>query len=166
MAFLAKFHSLQSLLILNREINSNPVLMRRISPLLAFLLLLQSCNVYHPERLTIAEAVAANNKVKVITADDRKLKFQRLEWENEQLIGVATRNSMSGGKLKGMSAQAQGDLLLVDLSQGNIEEIRRRNNTLSTVLSIVVPAVTAAAAILIVAFYIGMSQDDFSFGSK
>lgn len=48
-------------------VESSGFIMRKISPFLAFLLLLQSCNVYHPEKLTVAEAVAANNRIKVIT---------------------------------------------------------------------------------------------------
>ena len=107
------------------------------------LLILQSCSVYHSGSLSVEEAVAADNKVKVITADEQKLKFRRLKMENEQLTGVTKPVSATAKKLAGMPSQAQGRFLEIDISEVEIEKIKLRNNTLSTIINIGTPLVVA-----------------------
>lgn len=124
--------------------------MKNFTFLLALLLLLQSCNVYHPERLTAAEAVAANDRVKVVTPD-QKFRFKRLEQKDQKLIGITNRGSVTSKKVIGLPIETNADLLKVDISQLNIEEIRRRNNTASTLLSIVVPVVAVLGGIIALA---------------
>lgn len=120
--------------------------MKKISILLVFLILLQSCNVYHIPT-TVEGAVTADSKAKVITTNHQKYKFKRLEKENNRLIGITKPGSSTARKLAGMPAEIDGKYLKIDLSNVKIEEIKLRNSSTSTILTVV-----AIAGILFVAF--------------
>ena len=106
------------------------------------------------------EAVAAEKKVKVITTNDQKYKFKRLEDENGRLIGITKSGSSTATKLAGMPATIAGKYIRFDLSGVEIEEIRLRNESSSTVVTVV-----AVAASLVVAYcitlFIALSSGGF-----
>lgn len=121
--------------------------MKKIPFLLALLLLLQSCNVYN-KPTSLEAAVVADEKVKVITTNDQKYIFKRLVYENDRLIGIAKRGSVTATKLAGMPAETDGKFTRFDISNVEIDEIILRNESSSTVLTVV-----TVAASLVVAFY-------------
>lgn len=121
--------------------------MKKISLLLSFLFLLQSCSVYRSPT-SLDEAVAADKKVKVVTADEKKYRFKRLERENDRLYGITGKGSVTAKRVVGLPATYNGDLLKVDLSQVAIEEVRLRNNILSAMLNIAIPIVALAAGLV------------------
>ena len=133
--------------------------MKQFSSLLALLLLLQACSVYHSGSVSVKEAVAAEKKVKIITADQQKYRFKRLELEGGHLTGITKPRSATAKKLAGMPAKFDGKYLEVDLSDMDIEEVRLRNKFHSTASTIVVIAVSAMLVYFIV-FLIGFSQAD------
>lgn len=102
--------------------------MKKISIFLVLLLLLQSCSVYN-RPTTVETAVVADQKAKVITTDNQKYKFKRLEKKNNRLIGITTVGSSTAKKIAGMPAVIEGKKLKVDLSKVDIEEIRLRNES-------------------------------------
>lgn len=132
-----------------RTTNSAHMNMKAISLLLVFLLLLQSCIVYNGPSISVEEAVASEKRAKVITADDQKLKFNRLENKNDRLIGITKLRSSTAKKLAGMPAKIDGKYLEVDLSSLDIEEIKLRDKSGSTVLTAI-----AIAGALVVIWYI------------
>jgi|SRR5690606_26750470 len=115
--------------------------MKNISYLLVFLILMQSCNVYDAP-ISVDAAVAADRKAKVITTDNQKYKFRRLENKNDRLIGVTKKGSPTAGKLAGAPSEMVGNYLEIDLSSLDIEKIRLRNKAGSVVLTIVAIAGT------------------------
>ena len=125
--------------------------MKKFSILFALLLMLQSCSVYHSGTVSVDEAVAAESKVKVITEDHEKYKFQRLEKENDHLVGYVKPLSGTAKKLTDMPSQPEGRFLKVDLSNIAVETIKLRNNTLSTIINIAIPVVAVVAPIAVVA---------------
>lgn len=137
--------------------------MKKLSSLLAILLLLQSCSVYHPGSVSVHDAVAASGKVKIITEDQKRYKFRRLEQENDRLIGITKRGSAAAKKAVGLPATYQGKVLKVDLSDVGIEEIKLRNNSLSTILSIAIPIVLAFGGLIGLA---AIFMDDTNWGVK
>ena len=139
--------------------------MRNSSILLAILLLLlQSCNVYNIPA-TAGEAIAEEEKVKVITADNQKYIFRRLENKNSRLVGITKSTSSTARKMAGMPAEFDGEFLHYDLSNLAIEEIRLRNESSSTGLTIV----TVVGALLLAAFIIAaisVASSDWGFGDS
>ena len=125
--------------------------MKKLFLLLVSLFLLQSCSVYHSEPISVEQAVAAESKVKVITEDHTKYKFQRLEKENDHLVGYVKPLSGTANKLEGLPSEPDGRFLKVDLSNIAVETIKLRNNTLSTIINVAIPVVAVVAPIAIVA---------------
>ncbi|MHA6279388.1 hypothetical protein ACXYMT_04330 [Salinimicrobium sp. CAU 1759] len=123
--------------------------MKNLYPFLLILLFLQSCSVYHSKSLSAEEAVAANNKVKVVTAQEQKLKFRKLTMENEQLSGLTKPGSATAKKLDGLPSQPQGRFVKIDISEVDIEKIKLRNNTLSTIINIATPLVVVFTGLVV-----------------
>lgn len=134
--------------------------MKRISIFLAFLLLLQSCNVYN-KPATVETAVAADEKVKVFTTDEKKYKFRRLENKNDRLIGITKEGSSTAQKLAGMPAQIDGKYVEFDISKVEIDRVLLRNKSSSTVLTVVAVAASMVVGYIVYAFMSMALSDDF-----
>ncbi len=125
--------------------------MKNISYLLVFLILLQSCSVYN-RPVTVGEAVTAEKKVKVFTTDKQKYVFKRLENKDNLLVGISQRGSSHSKKVAGLPTIIDGEFLVTDLSNMDIEKIMLRNETASTNLTII--AVAASLLLAAVAYFI------------
>lgn len=124
--------------------------MKNYSFLFMLLIFLQSCSVYHSGSVSAEEAVAANKKVKLITRDQQKYKFKRLVMEDDNLTGITKPGSATAKKLSETPSRQDDEVLKIDLSEVAIEKIKLRNNTLSTIINIAGPLVTAYLALLVV----------------
>ena len=88
--------------------------------LLSCLLLLQSCRVYRNKNITLDEAVTSESRVKIKTADNRTLKFQKVVFENGQYLGIKN-------KYRGYEQ--------IPLTSEMIQRIRPQNKTVSAILT-------------------------------
>lgn len=137
--------------------------MKNISLLLVFLLLLQSCSVYN-KPASVEEALAADKKAKVITTDNQKYKFTRLEKRNDRLFGTTKLGSATATKLAGMPAMIDGKYLEVDISSVDIEQVRLRNTSASTIATVGAIAGTLLVT-LYTAFLISFANSEWTFGT-
>ncbi len=120
--------------------------MKKISFLLVLLILFQSCSIYHAP--TSAEkAVAADKKVKIVTTDNKKYKFNRLEQKDDGLFGIVKRNSSTAKKLAQMPGITEGNFRVIDLAQMNIEKIQVRDKTGSVLITVAITVVAVLAAL-------------------
>ena len=87
------------------------------------LIMLQGCTVYKSVNVSLEQAVQNESKVKVITKSNEKFKFNRIRIEESNYYGY--NNSER-----------------IPLDQNNIDTVKEKNKTLSTVLSIVIPVFT------------------------
>jgi len=85
---------------------------------LIFVLLLQSCAVYHKTPVPIQDAVTSNNKVLVITNNDSKLKLKKIE--------------RIDGKYYGISEDEDRKIIKVPLNESDIKSIRVLDKSAST----------------------------------
>lgn len=115
---------------------------------MVFLILLQSCTVYSTPA-TVEAAVVAEEKTKVITVDGQKYKFKRLENRNDRLIGITRQGNSTAKKLAGMPVVIKGKFLEVDLSGLEIAEVKLRNATASTLLTVGVVSLGMAYIIIL-----------------
>ena len=60
---------------------------------LAALMLMQSCVAYHKAPVTVDEAVATNNKVKVYSIENKKYTFNKLVKEEDKIYGISSLNT-------------------------------------------------------------------------
>lgn len=85
---------------------------------LIFVLLFQSCVAYHKTPVSIEDAVTSNNKVLVITNNDTKLKFKKIQ--------------QIDGKYYGISEDEDRKIIKTPLNESNIKTIRVLDKSAST----------------------------------
>ncbi len=101
---------------------------------LSLLIIFQSCTVYKSTPTTLDEAVKNEIKAKVETNNGVNIKFKKIVFENDKYFGVR--------KVKGKVEKMQ-------LNEKHISNIKLKDKTMSTVLTIILPITVIAAAALI-----------------
>lgn len=122
---------------------------RVISCLLTIIILSQSCTVYRSAGISVDEAVASKNKVKVKTKYDQYYNFKRLEKDEAGIYGIAYKRSRPARELSNeiVRGNLPDNRVKIKLQEDSIKEINPRNKT----LSVVVPAGIVAAGVLLFA---------------
>ncbi|WP_242120919.1 hypothetical protein [Aestuariivivens sediminicola] len=87
---------------------------------LATLVLIQGCTVYRTTPVTLEEATATNNKVKLKKIDNQTIKYKKIISINQEYFGVK---------------KSKGDLINVPINKVDIKSIKIKNKPLSDVLS-------------------------------
>ena len=122
-----------------------------IAYVLMFLLLFQSCTVYHSNTSSVDQAIASNNKVKVDGSEDFSYKFKKIERINGEIYGLTKTKSNTNKRLRGREtkeSQIKNNIYL-KLSEEDIQTIHLKNKTASTVVTILVPLAGVAALVMI-----------------
>lgn len=100
----------------------------RFLSLFIILLLFISCSIYQKSSVNIEEAVSSNTKVKIVTIDERKAFYKKLEKQENVLYGwVGNRK--------------------VELNEEGIKEIHLKDKSRSTLATIAIPVVVVGVAI-------------------
>lgn len=102
--------------------------------ILSILVLIQSCTVYRSVPISIETAVKNKSKVKIVTKNNNKLRFNRIEFQDGKYFGIKKFNS---GMVK------------ASLDENSIETIKEKDKTLSTILSIGIPGVIVDGLIVL-----------------
>ena len=127
--------------------------LKPISYLLTFLILLQGCVIYKKNPSTIDEAVKANTNVRIETKDDKTIKFKRIEFENEQYFGI--NNALKFYNETGMSGlvkrKKKMEIIKTLIELNDVQEIKIKDKTMSTVVPIAAPLVIIGGVIGIAA---------------
>ena len=105
-----------------------------VSVCLTMLIMLQSCRVYHSKTVSLEEATASAERVKIKTKENKILKFNKIIFEEGQYYGV---------KIKGE------DISKTLLDRGGLEQVRLHNKSLSVILGVVVPIMTVVGIVVI-----------------
>ena len=117
--------------------------LRLFSLLFMILFIFQSCGVYHKNSITLEEAVKQEGKVKILTTNQRTIKYKKITSTDGQFYG----NKMKGGKW-----------IQTPLNQEEIMRIRLKNkkaSTWMTLLSIGIPVTTLVILFATADFGIG-----------
>lgn len=135
--------------------------LKLISLFLSITFFIQSCSVYRTNSVTIDDAIASNNKVKLISTQDT-YEFQDLQRENGNIYGIAKKNSITA---KSLSSQITDDtknskFVKILLTNEQLENIHLENKTMSTLSIIAIPIVVVG----IIAIIAAKSMDFGSFG--
>ena len=95
---------------------------------LVALLLCHSCKVYQIHNVTLEEAIASKENVKVIMWD-KKYTFCKLMYKEEQLYGIDKITSTTAKKLDHLMAgcSLDGKIAKFKLDENDIQEIYLRN---------------------------------------
>jgi hypothetical protein len=109
---------------------------KSIAAILSMLILVQGCTVYKSTGVTLEQAMKEENKVKVETTSGEKLKFKRIGFNNDSYYGVKKQ---------------KGEIIKTHLDPNFINNIKEKDKTLSTVLSIGIPLIIVGGLITIAA---------------
>lgn len=111
--------------------------------LLSFLILLQSCTVYHKYTSSADEAVASNNKVKLeISKDEYPYKFKSIKVFENEYYGLARIKSDTYKRLSGRKKiDLNKKFTYVQLLPDELDDIHLKNKGVSLALSIGIPVI-------------------------
>ena len=99
--------------------------------LLTLIILLQGCAIYHPIGVTLDQAVHEGKKVKLVTNQDKVIKFKRIESENEMYYGFT---------------KVKKELVRIPINAEQVKTIKPKNNVGSVLVSI--PLIFVSVVIL------------------
>jgi len=121
-----------------------------VSYLLTFLMFLQSCTVYHSTPSSVEKAIASQNKVKVDVKTGEPYKFNRIKSDEDGVYGIVKIKSSTYKKLKERvivpnEGAKYGHVKLSDLE---LQNIRLKNRTASTIITIAIPVVILGALVI------------------
>ena len=119
--------------------------------ILSFLILLQSCTVYHNYSSSVDEAIATNDKVKLDIINDDPYKFKNIKIFENEYYGLAKIKSDTYRRLSDRKKIDGGikNFTYVQISQEELSNIHLKNKGASTALSIAIPVLGVAAALAI-----------------
>ncbi|MEH6535230.1 MAG: hypothetical protein V7719_02470 [Psychroserpens sp.] len=98
--------------------------LKNLSITLSMLVVFQSCTVYKSASVALEQAALEDVKVKVETNNGVNIKFKNIVFENENYYGIK---------------KTKGKLDKILLNQEHINNIKIKDKTLSTILTIVLP---------------------------
>ena len=97
---------------------------KSVTLILSMLILLQGCTVYKSVSVTLEQAAKEENKVRLETTSGEKLKFKRIGIDNGEYYGVK---------------KVKGNIVKVPLDTNYIKNVKLKDKTLSTILTIALP---------------------------
>ena len=112
--------------------------------LISSMILLQGCTIYKSTTVTLDEAYKAHTKTKVFTTDNETLKFKKINFIDGNYYRVLSWDSERHPKL---------DDMLID--ENNINSIKIKNKTASTILNVGVPVVVVGGFFIALGFSMG-----------
>ena len=106
---------------------------KSVALILSMLIIFQGCTVYKSANVSLEKAYNSQTKVKVKTKDNQTHKFKRLEFEDEQYFGIKEFHKDDPNNLY----KKKITKTLLDVN--NIENIKIKNKTMSTILPFAIP---------------------------
>ena len=97
------------------------IFIKPISYLLTFLILLQGCTVYKKQNISLEQAVATKNRVKLVTKENEKQKHLYVTTNNGEYYGTKKVNN---------------EIIIIPLQEENIKNIRTVDKAASTIATL------------------------------
>ena len=107
---------------------------RNIASLLTLLLLIQSCSVYRSQPISLEKASQIESNVRVITESGNRFKFKQIRKEGNVFYGLMNLNDPTKR---------------IILKEEFTIEVKEKNKTLSTILSIGIPVIYIGGALIL-----------------
>ncbi len=122
---------------------------KRISLAFVFLMLLQSCTVYHSAPSTLEEAISSSDRIKIKSPESEVYKFSKISMVDENIYGYAKKKSSTAKALSSQIITKNSDQKSVGilLTEENISSFHLKNKSGSTLLTIAVPVVIVGALV-------------------
>lgn len=102
------------------------------------------CSVYHPETVSVEEAINSQNRIKVETTDNSVFELKELRRENGQLYGITGRNSDAAKLMYNRQQIRERNNMKIAFTEDEIRAIHLKNRKMSNIVNVGVPIVGAA----------------------
>lgn len=134
---------------------------RLVSLFLAVIIFFQSCSVYQSKTASIDEAVQFKHKIKLVINSDETYEFKELQKENDNIYGIARKNSDTAKHLNKQIVEEIENQKYVKilLTKDQLNKIHLQNKPLSTLITVAVPAVILTSILIIIANSISLDLD-------
>jgi len=106
--------------------------------LISLMILLQGCTVYKPTTASLEEVSKSQTKAKILTTDNETLKFNRIDFIDGKYLGVIFNDVEKNPKIEFMP-----------LDKNNIQSIKVKDKTTSTIITVAIPVVAVGGLFLI-----------------
>ncbi len=103
---------------------------------ISFLVLIQSCKVYHSDSVSLNQASQEFKPAKIQTSNNEILKFRGIKNEGNFYYGVK---------------KVKGEILNIPIDEKSIKSVKLENETMSTILTIALPVVIIVTGLAIIA---------------
>ena len=114
-----------------------------------FIFSIYGCNVYHTAPGSISEAVESQNRVKVVTKDNKSFELKNLYQEGDELIGVTGRKSDTAKMLNGRAQEVDGKNIKISFQKEEILAVYLKNKKASRWVNYGVPVIGAAGILTV-----------------
>jgi hypothetical protein len=118
---------------------------------LSALMLMQSCIVYNKTPVSVDEAVATNNKVKVYSIENKKHIFNKLVKEEDKIYGISSlkglNKSLFAQYVKEIDQKKELVKILLPFEIKEIYTFNKKRSTILTLVAIFGPPLLIAGAI-------------------
>lgn len=135
---------------------------RLLAIFMGVLMGLESCSIYHKSTASLDEAVDSQARTKLVMENNSVYKFRSIQEEDGEYYGLARKNSATAKELGNAEREIKADhndkLKSFLINSESVKEVHLKNESLSTLVSIVVPLFIALVSIVIVS--------DFDFGDN
>ncbi|MCC8360326.1 hypothetical protein [Salinimicrobium sediminilitoris] len=108
---------------------------------------LGSCNVYHSAPGTVNEAVESENRVRLVTKDNKAFELKNLRKEGEELVGTTGKNSETAKMLNGREKNRVGKNVEIVFQRDEIMAVYLKNKKMSRWVNYGVPVIGTAGII-------------------
>lgn len=131
--------------------------LKMISLLISISFFIQSCTVYHSSTASIDEAVQSDNKIKLGLTNHDAYIFQKLERENGNIYGITGKDSRTAKLLSSQITEdtKNNNQVKVLLTNEQLKNIRLKNKTMSTIVTIGIPVLALTIISIFVAEHTG-----------
>jgi len=115
--------------------------------LISLMILLQGCTVYKPTTASLEEVSKSQTKAKILTTNNETLKFNRIDFIDGKYLGVLFNDVEKNPKIEFMP-----------LDKNNIQSIKVKDKTMSTIITVAIPIVAVGGIFLIGIYLYSVSK--------
>lgn len=110
-----------------------------VAILISSMILLQGCTVYKSTTASLEDVSKSQIKAKVLTTDNQTLKFKRIDFIDGKYVGVISDDM-----------KVNPEIEFMPLDKNNIQSIKVKDKTVSTILTVVIPIAVVGGVLVII----------------
>jgi len=124
---------------MNETMKTIKIHLKIVAILISSMILLQGCTVYKSTTASLEDVSKSQIKAKILTTDNQTLKFKRIDFIDGNYIGVISDDM-----------EVNPEIEFMPLDKNNIQSIKVKDKTVSTILTVVIPIAVVGGVLVII----------------